>query len=78
MSDIFDIPSRKQTRRKPFRPRCRNCRTNRYIIPVLYSIEITDELLEKEQNKEIILGGNARSQDAPNWYCTKCEGLFLR
>ncbi|WP_300365515.1 hypothetical protein [Hydrogenimonas sp.] len=78
MHDPFEIPSRKQTRRKPFRPRCKTCRTNRHIVPVVYSIEISEELLEKERAGEIRIGGNARSVDAPNWYCSKCGGAFQR
>jgi transposase-like protein len=78
MRDPFDIPSLKQTRRKPFRPRCKTCRTNRYIVPILYSVEITEELLEKERAGEIKIGGSARSVDAPNWHCTRCGGSFLR
>ncbi|WP_300363289.1 hypothetical protein [Hydrogenimonas sp.] len=76
--DPFDIPSRKETRRKPFRPRCKICRTNKYVVPIVYSIEITEEILEKERAKEIRIGGNARSVDAPNWYCRRCGEEFQR
>ncbi|WP_201352958.1 hypothetical protein [Hydrogenimonas urashimensis] len=78
MYDPFDIPTRKTTRRKPFRPRCKSCRTNKYIVPVVYSVEVTKELLKKEKKGELKIGGNARSVDAPNWYCMRCGGSFLR
>jgi hypothetical protein len=76
--DPFDIPSRKETRRKPFRPRCRTCRTNKHVVPIVYSVEVTEALLQKERNGEIKVGGNARSVDAPNWHCTRCGEKFLR
>ncbi len=78
MNDPFDIPSRKQTRRKPFRPRCKSCRTNKHVIPIVYSVEITEELLQKERDGVLRIGGNCRSVDAPNWHCTRCGGEFLR
>jgi hypothetical protein len=78
MRDPFDIPSRRAVRRKPFRPRCKTCRTNKHIVPIVYSVEITEALLEKEAAGEIKIGGNARSVDAPNWYCTACGHAFLR
>ena len=78
MRDPFDIPSRRAVRRKPFRPRCKTCRTNKHIVPIVYSVEITEALLEKEAVGEIKIGGNARSVDAPNWYCAACGNTFLR
>ncbi|WP_457597046.1 hypothetical protein [Hydrogenimonas sp.] len=78
MSDPFDIPSRKAVRRKPFRPRCKACRTNRHVVPIVYSVEIDETLLEREQAGEIKIGGNARSVDAPNWHCTCCGARWLR
>ncbi|BDY12159.1 hypothetical protein [Hydrogenimonas cancrithermarum] len=78
MGDPFAIPSRKQMRRTPFRPRCKNCRTNKRVIPIRYSHEITESLLEKERNGELKIGGSSRSVDAPNWFCTRCETGFQR
>ncbi|SFP45150.1 hypothetical protein [Hydrogenimonas thermophila] len=78
MKDLYDIPSRKDTRRTPFRPRCKLCRTNKYIIPICYNLEITEELLAKEKKGELKIGGYSRSIDAPNWFCTKCETSFQR
>ncbi len=76
--DPFDIPPRQRTRRKPFRPRCKRCRTNRYIIPIVYSAAIDEALLEKAREGTIKIGGDARSVDAPNWYCRQCGEAFLR
>ncbi len=65
-------------RKKPFRPRCKYCRTNRHIVPIVYGLHPNQELLEKEQKGEIILRGIARSVDAPNWHCKACGNEFLR
>ena len=65
-------------KKKPFRPRCKYCRTNRYVVPIVYSQSITEELLQKEQNGEIRIGSLARRVEAPNWYCKNCESEFLR
>lgn len=64
--------------KKPFRPRCRYCRTNKHVIPIVYGLRLDEEWLQKEQKGEIKLGGVARSVDAPNWYCSRCGNEFLR
>ena len=63
---------------KPFRPRCTYCRTNSYMIPIVYSQKISEELLQKEQEGKIKIGSLARRVEAPNWYCKNCESEFLR
>jgi len=65
-------------RRKPFRPRCRYCRTNQFIIPIIYAREFTKELLEKEEAGELKLGAAFVAFDRPNWHCRKCGWEFLR
>ncbi|MRI58375.1 MAG: hypothetical protein C6H99_02600 [Epsilonproteobacteria bacterium] len=65
-------------RKKPFRPRCKYCRTNKFVVPIVYGARVSEELLEKEQKDEIVLGGVARSVDAPNWHCKGCGWEFLR
>ena len=78
MQDPFDVLSRRTTRQKPFRPRCKACRTNRHVIPVIYSREIDEALLAGERAGELRIGGSARGVDAPNWYCRHCGALFQR
>lgn len=63
---------------KRFRPRCRYCRTNRFIVPIVYGFEIDEDLIEKEKKGEIKIGSVARSIDSPNWHCKKCDNEFLR
>jgi len=64
--------------RRKFIPRCRYCRTNKYVIPIIYGFKIDKDLLEKEKEKKIKIGSIARSIDAPNWHCKKCDNEFLR
>lgn len=64
--------------KKSRRPRCKYCRTNKFIVPIVYGLKVDEELLQKEQNGEIFLGGIARSVDAPNWRCMQCGNEFLR
>ncbi|WP_041354005.1 hypothetical protein [Nitratiruptor sp. SB155-2] len=65
-------------KKKPFRPRCRYCRTNKHVIPIIYGKNIDETLLEKENLGEVKIGGVARSVDAPNWHCKECGNEFLR
>ena len=74
----WEEPSKRNRRKKSFRPRCKYCKTNRYVIPIIYGFEITDDIIEKEKEEEIKIGGTARSVDSPNWYCKKCKNQFLR
>ncbi|WP_201337180.1 MULTISPECIES: hypothetical protein [unclassified Nitratiruptor] len=64
-------------RRKPFAPRCRVCRTNKYVVPVVYGF-VNEELIEKEHQGLLKIGGVARMVEAPNWYCKECGNEFLR
>ncbi|WP_281951097.1 hypothetical protein [Nitrosophilus kaiyonis] len=74
----WEQPSKRNSRRKSFRPRCRYCKTNRYVIPIIYGYIVDEEILEKEKKQEIKIGGIARSIDAPNWFCKNCGNEFLR
>ncbi|WP_200763874.1 hypothetical protein [Nitrosophilus alvini] len=78
MSYPWEMPSIRNKRKKPFRPRCRFCRKNDEVIPVVYGFEITEELLEKEQKGEIKIGAAAIGADRHNWFCKRCESGFLR
>ncbi len=74
----WEKPSQRNGRRKSFRPRCKECRTNKFVVPIVYGFEVSEELLEKEKLGEIKVGGVARSVDAPNWHCKNCGREFLR
>ena len=65
-------------KKKIIRPRCKYCRTNRYVIPIIYGLHPNEELIAQEKAGTIILRGIARSVDAPNWCCQKCGYEFLR
>ncbi len=65
-------------RRKPFRPRCRYCRSNKEVIPILYAREVDEELLERQQRGEIKIGAAFVGVDRPNWHCRACGYEFLR
>jgi len=62
----------------PRRPRCRYCRTNKEVIPIVYAVDVTEELLQKERRGELKIGAGYIGIDRPNWHCRKCGYEFLR
>ncbi|BCD62502.1 hypothetical protein NitYY0826_C1380 [Nitratiruptor sp. YY08-26] len=39
---------------------------------------VNEELIEKEHQGLLKIGGVARMVEAPNWYCKECGNEFLR
>ncbi len=74
----WETASRRNNRKKPFRPRCKRCKSNKGVIPIVYGFEAKEELLRMEKANLVVYGGVARSVDSPNWRCTKCGEEFLR
>ena len=62
---------------KPYRKRCRYCKTNRDVIPIVYVQKIDEELLQKEQEGELKIGAAFVGADLPMWYCKNCGNEFI-
>lgn len=63
--------------KKPYRPRCKACRSKN-VIPIVYNREVTEELLAAQERGELMIGGAAIYGQTFNWHCKECGCEFLR
>ena len=57
------------------KPKCPICNLKKDVIPIIYGLP-DDALFKKGQKGEVKLGGCVVMDDAPQWYCKKCEKEF--
>ena len=54
--------------------KCPQC-SNDFVVPILYGMPGPEMMLESDMGK-IKLGGCGIIENAPKWYCNKCEHEF--
>ncbi|MCD6580223.1 MAG: hypothetical protein J7K90_00340 [Desulfuromusa sp.] len=66
----------KRFRRKPHK--CPECGSTR-IATILYGMQaFTDDLQEKLDQGNVVLGGCSFAKDGPTWQCTECNAVFYK
>ena len=55
---------------------CSKCSNTKHVVPIRYGMPGPEMMLEYDMGK-IKLGGCGIVENAPKWYCHKCEHEFI-